>query len=114
MKSILSLAVAAIAIATLSACVSYERKPVENVVLSREVYQELQKYLAKVNPGNKAGAFAVSEDGKEYWRAYCGESACLDNGWKHYALEGCERDGARCFFLADRGEILVPYQVAPE
>lgn len=101
------------ALVILSACAGSETggKP---LVISARTNEHFQKYLREIDAG-RAGAFAVTEDGRSAYYSVCESGSC--NGQYNFsneAIHGCENYGqGRCVILASNGVVKRPFTVAP-
>lgn len=86
----------------------------EKYVISAEVWSVYQEYLAKIDNGDKPGAYAITKDGYGAFYVWCEEIRCMaGTTYSQDAINYCEDEyDTECVTFAVRDEIRVSYEVA--
>lgn len=81
-------------------------------LIDREVLAGYQKYLDAIGT-TRPGAFAITEDGHNYWYVKCRSTKCSGSTtYSHDAKQGCEQEyNQSCVILAVRRDARIQYEV---
>ncbi|HEV8389554.1 MAG TPA: hypothetical protein VGQ35_06915 [Dongiaceae bacterium] len=100
--------IAALATAVLAATAQAETK----YLIDHEVWGGYQKYLSTIGT-TKAGAFAITADGRGYFYSWCGALHCIGGpSYSHDAKTRCEAEyDTECVVFAVRRDIRIAYEI---
>ncbi len=85
----------------------------EKYQIDSEIWGGYQVYLRSIANGNKPGAFAITEDGRNAFYTWCEGTRCVaGTTYSHDAVSNCEQEyGRNCVVFAIRDEIQVEYEI---
>lgn len=81
-------------------------------LIDADVWSAYQRYADAIG-STRPGAFAITEDGSDFWYVKCRYVRCSGSTtYRHDAEQACEKEfGKPCVIFALRREIMVEYEV---
>jgi hypothetical protein len=103
---------AAVAALLVASALAIHARADTKYVINHEVWGGYQEYLKTIG-STKAGAFAITADGGNYFYSWCPGLHCLGGtSWGHRAKSKCEAEyGVECIVFAVRRDIRPDYEI---